>query len=320
VKTITALLVFGLILAPLVYWIATLTGIFTPAGLEPCDAHALPFLGHFTGTHPPDGVPAGTTDLYRIPILVAKSKLGSIERSRTGWNNAAGTDWSVGLRGSFNALSVGLDWLLLDPVLSDVSGEVTSWRPGSASTGFGALFFVEDGDFWAYGRGPDLDELFTYDTALFDEQSGLLHSKAELDSPIGGTLAGVDFNGGFYGVWPHSAKCFPRPIAPDSTEISLFYSRPGERLFTSVATKDTGGGTWTWATGTPVELTVETPAGLEPLFAPGSKADITAFSFDRANQLLLYSLADDIAPFLVASVLQELAEGAVVKELILAEP
>lgn len=299
----------------------TSDGLEEEHSLITCDAHDLPFLATHEDKHPADvPPPPGTVGLNRIPMLVAKPAPKPTTLSRTGWNNASGVDWSVGLRAPLDAISLGLDWLLLEEVYSDETGDLTHWRPEPTTSGFGAMFFVIKGAVYAYGWGPDLDKLFTYDTAKYERVSGLLHSSAALETDVGGTLIGVDYNGGFYDVWKHS-DCFPAPTTIDKDKVRLFYSRPGELLYMSVATRTPGTESWTWTTGAEVRLMVVTTGDPEPLFPAGSGADITSLAYDSTHNRLMFSLAGDSTPFYVSEVEETVvsAEG-VVEELLFTEP
>jgi len=276
------------------------TGLETGETLRRCDGHDLPFLIALEGTTDDPDFPG----LSRLPVLVAYPETTPVGLTATDWVAGSGGHWTLALSPEIDAISLGLDWLSFKADIDPGSGKVRSWSPDIPPLGFAAIYFVEDGAVWVYAWGADLKTLFPSDWKSLERTEAELHSLASLTTGLGGRVTGLDVNGGFSGAWVSTVDCFLPPGAlPDATEATLFYSVPGELLFTShaewgvVAPATTP--SWSWSLGTSVDLIHETAAGEVPLFAEGT--DLVAFSYDREHELIMYSTDnEDDAPFMVA--------------------
>ena len=296
----------------------TAGGLETPETLRPCDGHDLPFLIALQGAVANPDFPG----LNRVPVLVADPVTNPVTLSRTKWVNAKSNDWTQALGRDLDAISLGLDWLPLEHDLDDVSGEVVSWSPKVPLEGFASILFVQEDAVWAYSWGTDLVKLFPSDWTTFSKSEVELHARTKMITPIGGTVTGLDFNGGFQGAWKPEPTCFSPPGPALGTQATLFYSLPGKLLYTSMATAEVpppgGSLTWSWSPGTPVELLLGTASGEVPLFPEGSNIDLVAFSYDRFNGIVMYSTSDEMsAPFMVADVTEGVSAEGVVVQLVL---
>jgi hypothetical protein len=296
-------------------------GLEKPVFSRACDGHDLSFLIALHGAEADPDFPG----LDELPMLVASPTTDPVTPTRTQWIDTSDKNWSAGISREMDAISLGLDWLPFHPNTAPDSEVVVSWSPELPPAGFASIFYVKEGAIWAYSWGGDLKSLFPDDWSAFFKTETQLHSRPSLITPIMGSVRGVDFNGGFQGAWAPKLDCFlPPGAAPSEDEAMLFYSEPFGPLFASTATRIAAAGgaplAWTWTSGKPVELRLVTDEGVVPLFPEEAIDDIVAFAYDRFHGIVMYSLADeDTAPFLVASVEEELSGTGLVTALVLSD-